>query len=217
MAKVGQPKAEAALTECLLQTAASLIRSPPHASLVCVEDVELGTGRPDLIFLALDMAALTERSRNGPRLPSIAYARVLGEVRAGAPAPYTRGYVRRLTRNLVDLGWTTGDGEVLHAVSPVTESFVVEAKVSDWRKGIGQLLRYRWCAHRSALLVPHKVAKRVPDVMLTHNRLGLLAVEGDGILVERRAPESPPSWMARQWTVELAVRAMEADRLHVLG
>lgn len=214
--RVGEPKAEAALTEGLLRAAVSIIPPPPHASLVCVEDVELGTGRPDLLFLALDMEMLVERSQHGPRLPNLGHARVLGAVCSGEPAPYTHGYVRRLARELVHLGWTNEGGESLHPASPVVESCVVEAKVSDWRKGIGQLARYRWCAHRAALLVPEKVAGRVPLAMLLHNRFGLLVVADDGVSVEERAPESPPSWMAQQWTAELATRAMESERLHVL-
>ena len=218
MAQIGQPKAEAALTECLLRTAADDgVLCPPDATLVCVEDAELGTGRPDLIFLALDIEMLEARRRAGPRLPNLAHARVLGEVHKGEPAAYTRGHVRRLSRNLTDLGWTSASGDVLHTTDPVAASFVVEAKVSDWHKGIGQLVRYKWCADRAALLVPDKVALRVPRHMLRHNGLGLLAFEGEAVSTQVRAPESPASWVARQWTVELAVRAMEHGRLHVLA
>ena len=216
MTRVGQPVAEAVLTERLLDAALSLIKRPPQTSLVCIEDAELGTGRPDLLIMALEMDDLRERRRICQRIPNLAHARVLGAAHAGTRAPYSDGHVRKLTCRLVDMGWVDDEGAVRETASLITSSLVVEAKVSDWRKGIGQLLRYQWSAHQAALLIPRKIAHRVPPQMLRHNSLGLIATDCGATEFVVDAPEVPLSWVAQQWVAELAIRSLDEDGLLVL-
>jgi len=169
----------------------------------------LGTGRPDAILVALSLRGLNARRRCGLRLPSLAHARVLESIYMGKPSRYSAGYVARLTRSLRDRGWFTSDGRVRHVPRLIASSLIVEAKTSDWRRGIAQLSKARWSTHRAALLMPRETYHRVSRVALRHNRFGLLVAHQDELSWDEEAPNIGLAWVADRWLTELAIRELE--------
>ena len=92
----------------------------------------------------------------------------------------------------------------------VNRSLAVEAKISDWRRGVGQLTRAQWgelmrlrfyCHARSSILSRGK--------SLRSNRIGLLTAYHSEISWQVRAPVSELSWIGDIWLTELAIRAVE--------
>ena len=117
-----------------------------------------------------------------------------------------------MTRCLQTDGWLNKYGEPLQPYHPVlSTSLLVEAKMSDWYKGIGQLLHARWCATKAALLMPARVCHRVKRKTLKQARLGLLSVcDDDQISWVAEAPALSPGVAADAWLGELIIRAFES-------
>ena len=89
----------------------------------------------------------------------------------------------------------------------MSDSLIVEAKVSNWRRAVSQLARIRDSAHRSALALPADCVGRVGRPFLKKNQLGLLAVDTRGGVTWRRgSPRRELSLAADLWLVELAIR-----------
>ena len=207
---VGVPLAERRLTRALDADAAHVLPPGSGRSLVHLKEVELGTGRPDSILIVLSMTGLQARRRAGLRLPSLAHARVLNSIRADKPAGYSGSHVAQLTNALRKSGWIYSSRRVRSVPNLVHRSLTIEAKMADWRTGVGQLSKARWASHEAALLMPHETQHRVPRRTLRHNRIGLLVVQ-DGDVRCRIQPRSLQlSWMADMWLTELAIRALEA-------
>ena len=207
--RVGVPKGEAALTGLLPAAAETLTGGGHGVSVVCIAEAEIGTGVPDALLVVLPRSVLQSRRNAGPRIASLAHARALGALRSRTHAPYSDGYCRKLENDLRDAGWPV---ETLHRDGPgcgVESSLVVEAKMSDWRRGVFQLSRYRWAAHRGALLVPAHVAANVAPAALRHNRIGVLVPDGETVRFEVPAPAAALGWATHQWITELAVRTVE--------
>ena len=205
---VGVPRDEALLTAAAIEQAHVLLRPGPGRSLIILNEVELGSGRPDLLLLAASKRGLLARASTGLRLANLTEARVLAGLYTGTPSGHSQGHVRAVTKRLQDLGWLADQTAV--QVSPlIATSLLVEAKVRDWRTGIGQLSKNRWAASSSALLVPAHVGRLVPRQVLRHNRLGLIALSGSGqvswqIQLRRR----PLPVLADLWLSELAIRSL---------
>ena len=208
---VGVPRAERTLTRALDAHAPQILPPGSGRSLVHLQEVELGTGRPDSILIVLSMAGLQARRRAGLRLPSLAHARVLDSIHADKPTGYSPSHVTNVTNSLRDLGWITRSRRVRNVSTLVERSLVVEAKIADWRTGIGQLSKARWASHRAALLMPHETQHRVRRRALRHNRLGLLVLHRDEVQLRIQAPNIGLRWMADVWLTELAIRTIEAD------
>ena len=211
-AGVGVPVAERALTEAFGEFAPVILSPGPGRSLIHMREVELGTGRPDAVLVAVSRAGLEARLKKGLRLPSLAHARVLESSRTGAPSGYSRRYSSQLMKSLHELGWLTRRGRVRASTSLVASSLVVEAKVSDWHRGIGQLAKARWASHDGALLMPMENQHRVSRAALRHNRLGLLVARPDIVDWRVRSKRVELRRTADLWLTELAIRSLEADR-----
>lgn len=209
---VGTPLAELTLTRALETHAHSV--SPPGTgrSLVHLREVELGTGRPDSILVALSTAGLKARMRADLRLATLAQARVLESIRTGIPSGHSPSYVNHLKNLLRERGWLTRNLQVRNVPNLIYRSLIIEAKISNWQTGICQLAKSRWACHSSALLMPISTQRRVSRRALSHNRLGLL-VEDSGIINWRiKSPSRELRWMADLWLTELALREVESNR-----
>ena len=209
-ATVGVPVAERALTRSLDTLASHLFTPGSGRSLVRLHEVDIGTGRPDAIYLVVSSAALRARLRADLRLPTIAHARVLESLLTGASSAYCQQHVNQITNSLNDLGWLTNRRSVRALRMTISSSFLVEAKVSNWRRGILQLARARWASHQAALLMPRETHHRVRKITLAHNSLGLLVEHQDRIDWETRSPTLRLCWTADLWLTELAIRQIAA-------
>ena len=207
---VGVPVAERALTEALDVFASRILPPGPGRSLIHMREVELGTGRPDAVLVVVSSAGLESRLQKGLRLPSLAHARVLESIRTGAPSGYSRRYSSQLTKSLQEIGWLTQRNQVREVTNLVARSLVVEAKISDWRRGIGQLAKARWACHDGALLMPMDKQHRVSRTALRHNRLGLLVARSEKVEWRIRSHHVELRRMADLWLTELAIRSLEA-------
>ena len=210
---VGVPVAERVLTSDLYDLAPRLFAPGSGRSLIRLREVEIGTGRPDAIFLVISSAALEARRRADMRLPSIAHARVLESMRTGCPSGYCQRHVKKLVKSLWDLGWLTRRGRVRALQRTIARSLLVEAKISDWRRGILQLTRARWAGHQAALLMPLETHHRVSSVALDHNRLGLIVRNQCHLDWRITSPTLQLGWMADMWLTELALREIDAERV----
>ena len=184
-------------------------RRAPDALFIHMREVELGTGRPDAVLVVVSSAGLESRLRKGLRLPSLAHARVLESIRTGAPSGYSRRHSSQLTKSLQEIGWLTHRDQVREVTNLVARSLVVEAKISDWRRGIGQLAKARWACHDGALLMPMDKQHRVSRPALRHNRLGLLVARSESVEWRIRPQRVELRRMADLWLTELAIRSLE--------
>jgi hypothetical protein len=89
----------------------------------------------------------------------------------------------------------------------VSESLVVEAKVTMWRGGLRQLAQTRGMTQRGALLVPEPVVRLIDRRVLKKYGVGLLSYSESGsISWVRSSPRRSISLAARLWMGEWAVR-----------
>ncbi len=208
---VGVPIAERGLTTALDDLAHRIFAPGSGRSLIRLNEVEIGTGRPDTLLIVVSYAALRARQRAGLRLATLAHARVLESIRTETPSGYCQRHVSQLTKALYDWGWLTKRRRVRTVQSLVERSLLVEAKISNWRQGIVQLTRARWASHQAALLMPRDTYHRVARSALDHNRLGLLIGQKDDVTWSLIAPALRLNWMADLWLTELAIRQVESD------
>lgn len=207
---VGQPIAEARLTSAVLEHARTLVSPGRGRVLLTLSEVELGLGRPDVVLLAASLTGLAARARQGLRLGNLTEAQILASVDGRLGSQHSASHVRTVSRRLAENGWITSTGQLRAVPRLVAQSLLIEAKVRDWRNGVGQLTRTRWVAERSALLVPATTSHLVPPAMLRHNRLGLIVERSDGTLRwEVRTRPRPLSLLADLWLAELAIRHIE--------
>lgn len=208
---VGVPVAEKLLTEAVCRSADELLRPGSGRSLMVLEEVELGIGRPDLMLLSASRRGLEARARAGLRLTSLTEARVLAALKLGRSPGISQGHLRRVTKRLEAAGWIRPDGYIRDVPPVVAQSIVLEAKLRDWRGGLHQLARTRWAAHYSALILPASHQGLVSRVALRNNRLGLLVIHGESLRWQIRPRSRPLSWLGEVWLAELAIRQLEAD------
>lgn len=159
------PKAEADLGDAL-RVAASHIRTPMYDLSVLVSEAALPSGVADLVVmrtrsaplaarLNADILAITSRGDLGAVAACLQRFGATEDVVAKSTSE-TLGHARRRLRQLEANGAVrhTGERWVAHpSLDLKCSTYALEAKVSDWRAGVWQALRYRtWC-DGSALVV----------------------------------------------------------------
>ena len=209
---VGVPVAERALTDALDCLAHRIVTPGSGRSLIHLREVEIGLTRPDAILLAVSSTGLRARLRTNLRLPTLAHARVLESLRTGVPPGYSQRHLSQLRCHLREMKWLTKTGHVRDVSKLIARSLIVEAKVSDWRRGIGQLTKVRRLSHEAALLMSVETQHRVSRATLRHNRLGLLVASSDQLRWQIRSPSTELSWAADLWLTELAMRAIDTEQ-----
>lgn len=206
---VGAPGAEAALTQAAIEMAGRLLRPGLGRSLYLLSEVEIGIGRPDLLFLAASSNAVRSQARRDLRLQNWVEARVLGSWLTGNEmAGVSRQHAASVTKRLRRRCWTLTQAE--RRLPLVADSLLIEAKVSSWKGGLAQLARTSRLAQRSALLVPQTANRLVARQRLEQGNVGLLLFDPEaGIKWQKKAPRRSVSPAARLWLGELAIRASE--------
>ena len=158
-------------------------------------------------LLRRPFAARVER---GLRLENLTEARVLAAVHTGSPSGVSASHERAVQARLQRRGWIGPSGRLVETRSVVSEALLVEAKIKDWRGGMGQVVRNRWAYSGAALLLPAESHQRVPRRTLRHNGVGLLVLEDGHLRWQIRPTWKPLSWLASTWITELLLRDLES-------
>lgn len=119
--------------------------------------------------------------------------------------------MRRLSR-LISGGYVelSGSGyRRVRGLEPIGRSYALEAKVSDWRQGISQALRYStWCD--AAAIVLLRDPRKLDEVRYRCSRLGL-GFASDGRWVVRPRIGRPHSGLRLAASEQLAQKIVESD------
>jgi hypothetical protein len=147
----------------------ALARSLPGAGegLVAALEFPGPRGVPDLLVVSRGLPALRRRLTSGvPYIESLADCvvvaalnvnRPLSSISVAAATGMSSVQVERRLRALAQLGLVTSHGNGYRRRSdlePIGRTYAFEAKVSDWRRGLSQALRYStWCDASSLVLM----------------------------------------------------------------
>lgn len=209
---VGVPTHETILTDAALKQLDVLLRPGTGRSRYAIEEATFAAGRPDLLLLAASPVALKAACRAGLRVRNFAEAQVLAAATTGSSSGFTRDHARALERSLRSRGWTALAVE--RASSLVFDSLLIEAKHSEWRQGVRQLVRNRRHVHRAALLLPSRAVPRLDATVLRVASIGLLRATpaGAAVVWDVDSPVAHPSRAGSLWMTELAIRVRLAAR-----
>ena len=210
--RVGVPIQERFLTDALLMDVDAILRPGVGRSIFAVQEAELGAGRPDVIFLTVNVGALEAFRRTGLRLPSQLAARALDPAIAEDEMGVTRSHLRVVQRDLRERGWSGASVERLAAV--LHDSLAVEAKVKDWRQAVRQVSKFRRLFHRSAVLMPRRPLPDASERAMNIYGCGLLFEDAARVRWERESAVTEPQLWARLWLLELLVRGLEDGSAH---
>ena len=206
-AAVGVPIHEVVLHELLAKNHFTVLRPGSGRKTYFLAEPELAFGRPDAIVLSMSPNALLKFRTRGLRIPTLASAQCL----ASEGTNVSKSHAHRLTREMRTMGWNPDLLRV--AADLVVDAIAIEAKVSDWRRGIRQATTYRVGVGRSALLVPQRIEHLVSESNLIAHEVGLLVERGSRIAWVRQAPPTHTMTSQRAWLVELLLRQLDSDSL----
>jgi hypothetical protein len=92
--------------------------------------------------------------------------------------------------------------------------YSVEAKLSDWKKGFYQALRYKNYSHKSFLAISYEYAHRVDNDLLKTNNVGLISVFPDKIeIVINPHKREPDNTTAFYYSSESFVARMRKNQV----
>lgn len=203
--RVGVPIEERALVDAFLMRCAEFFRPGPGRSVFVLEEPDLGgSGRPDLVFVAIAPSALRKYMESGLRLTSQASARVLDPSLNADQLGVSTSYASALRRSLASQGWSSASPERLAAA--VADTLAVEAKMRDWKRALNQVSKFRRLFHRSAILMPERPLPADTYRSLDFYGCGLLFRDGDEFTWEKTPGAGSPSVWSRLWLLELIVR-----------
>jgi len=119
--------------------------------------------------------------------------------------------------DLIWMAWTRGNGGGDFTALELRKKIrltAVEAKLTDWRKGLHQAYRYRYFADRSLLVVPRALSATITDYLPTFRRLriGIWCFDSTtGRIQKLFTPRcSPPlSRVARERALEFLQRSFK--------
>ena len=226
---------EAELVAALSLCVADLVPTPSD----CLFEVPSYAGIPDLVALHWDSSAFERRSAFG-------YVRDLTQLVAwinlsrramsvkelsGITHVSTRHLKARVLPDLADRGFvSTSGGETWGAKmayeSPASHVVTFEAKLRDWRKGLGQAIRHANSADAAWLALPAsavEVAVRHSDQFRIHG-VGVMSVGPDGqatvwVEPQRRSPNPFYRALLAEEAGHVATTSTnhEGPRNHVFG
>lgn len=75
---------------------------------------------------------------------------------------------------------------------PISNIISIEAKLSDWKGGMYQAIRYKHYSNSSYLAISEEYIHRVNIEMLKENNIGLISVSPDRIKIRLKAKKSKP-------------------------
>lgn len=76
---------------------------------------------------------------------------------------------------------------------PIKQIISIEAKLSDWKSGFYQALRYKVYSHKSYLAISDEFAHRVNKNLLKQNNIGLIIVSSDAIEITLDVKNEKPT------------------------
>ena len=82
------------------------------------------------------------------------------------------------------------DNEIIDAIDEKMIS--IEAKLSDWKGGMYQAIRYKTYSHRSYLAISEEFLHRVDIDMLRKNNIGLISVSPDRLKFALKVKDETP-------------------------
>lgn len=193
-----------------------------------------GRGVADLVLLDIDQGNLLERrSRGLPPARRAGEAAVLeavvmhsGEDVDGilSSVAMTRSHARRLLSELTLAGLisiTDGRASPCWPAHPIVSRVIaIEAKLSDWRSGVVQAMRYQAFADETYLALPTSRIEafvREPD-RLQGLGLGLIGVSADRCFIAQEAERLPPREPAlRRWLEEAEYGDLTGDTRRLIA
>jgi hypothetical protein len=159
-----EPIAELALEPNLIRAAQDLV--PTDGSTVFFREFQLPAGVPDMLAVTIKPGALRRRTEIGvPAITVPQELRILSATNSRSPTSLAQlmtisgvaeAQTRRTISTLVAKGALTVRGANYYrsiGLAPCVSVLAFEAKVSDWRAGIAQALRYGSYAARSTAVL----------------------------------------------------------------
>lgn len=212
--RVGVPVHETALTNLLARRAGALFPPGGGRSSWLILEPQTGFGIPDVLIVHASMTAVSALRSRGLRLPTLSAARVLANgasSAAGVSPRYAQSLLLRSRRE----GWTSSAIRATESV--VADSLAIEVKLSDARRALQQLSKFRVSAHRAALCMPLDTSHRASRQTLARFGAGLLTADGSRISWEQPARYNQIPTFRRLWLAELLLRSLETDSAYRLS
>lgn len=204
VSRVGHPTHERRLTDGFSRFAVHLVPPGAGRSLYLVHEPELRRGRPDLIALIVSASGLSAYTGRAQRVANPAHAHALAECGGQSSRANSIGSNDPAKKEM----WHALR-QVKQAGRILDDSIGIEAKVKDWRQAMRQVARFRPAVHRAALLLPAKVAEKVPGLSLDLYRCGIMSEVDQGIVWSVPAHRSEIGVAEKIWLLELLMRGLD--------
>ncbi len=184
------------------------------------EEFVSGNGRPDLVFgRASEGQSFWKETPPDYQMLHLLVkylnkeGRVLHVNEIFGAGVQSRKKIQSILDTLSELGFVEySDTEhliVRRKYLPVTDEFVsIEAKLSDWKSGIYQAVRYKSFSDRSYLAISEEYLEQVDKKFLRANGIGLITVSNISARIVIRAKKSKPtSIVSHYYLAEQLVRS----------
>jgi hypothetical protein len=204
----------------------ALARAIPGAGegLVAALEFPGPRGVPDLLVVARGLPALRRRLITGaPYVESLADCVVVAALNVNRPLSSTSvaaatgmssAQVERRLRALAQLGLVTPHGNGYRRrfdIEPIGRTYAFEAKVSDWRRGLSQALRYStWCDASSLVLMRAPAAMPSLTIRCADLNIGL-AVRDQWIRKPRLGRPQPALRLAASERLAIEVSRLDSE------
>lgn len=205
LARVGQPIEEAKLTRSFDSSVGRLVRPGAGRSAYVVSEAEAPIGRPDVLVVVASSAVVDKYIADGIRVPNVTASKLLFDLDS---SDRRTEHLARVESSLRGGGWSRARARRLALA--VHDSLAIEAKVSDWRKGLRQVSRFRRSFQRSALLLPGGMFTDPLKESLLAYGCGLLLSHAGRVEWRFESTKVEPPLWARLWALELVARSIES-------
>lgn len=208
--RVGVPVHEARLTEAFATQANKLMPPGPGRRLYIIPEPQLGRGRPDAIAITASPRGLHSYFKNSIRFTTFTQAVVVSDDNNHSVG-VSDSYAKELRSSMRTDGWN--DAQIKKAESIVHDSLAIEAKMTDWRRAIRQVARFRPMANRTAILMPENSASRVDKMSLKIYNSGLISASDVTLRWTVKARYQKIGTAQKLWLLELLHRHFEHQEI----
>lgn len=212
--RVGQPVQELSIQEGVLNSVEKLFPGGSGTKVFAISEVSSRFGRADLLVAHVCSKALNAQADlefsfySETECKLVAMLAQQSEVSRGEIARslgLSYGYVSSLISGLRQRGLNDAIIEnLLHPV--VTQAWIVESKIDDWKSAILQARRYRGMVSGVAIALPSNRVSSISLGQLSRLEVGLIAVEEDTATWTRPWDFLEFGLGAQLWLNELALR-----------
>lgn len=164
----------------------------------------IGAGMPDLVAVSYQPEIIALANVDMRSADILAYLRVVNKARLDTITQRISAPRTRIVKCIDDLLEAEAilEDSLSFSIHPnwrsiLPEIITIEAKVSDWRRGVKQAVRNRIFSHRSYLALPEKSADRVRhDEVFRRFGVGIIGVgaSSEAKLVRRARRHQPKVW-----------------------